>query len=312
MSILDQTTTANLSSRLRIFCIGFLSIGMLTGSSAKADTGCESDSIAVADTSGSETMFNPVIQSYNEATDQILETSLFVVEDMWYILKAPTRVEKKDAVWLGGITAGLITVAIYDQDLLDWHLKNNDKGIYKEILDLGYWLEPAGLTRNTHPYYGAAYLAGYLLGIDRLQEIGLQLLESMLFEGNTRVGILNPLVGRSRPWNDRGPYYFKFNDDRSFPSGHTSNIFQLATILSHHVDHWAFTLSAYGLASTVALQRADIKAHWPSDIVFGALYGTAIARGVIAAHESRKLSIRPHISSRNGTMMLGVRYEFQP
>ncbi len=312
MAIFDQTTTANLSLRVWILFFTSLFIWILTGSAAKADATCESDSIAVADTSESEAASNPVIQSYNEATNQILETSLFVVEDMWYLIKAPTRIEKEEAVWLGGITAGLITVAIYDQELLDWHMRNNGKGIYKEILDLGHWLEPAGLTRNTHPYYGAAYLAGYLLGIDRLQEIGLQLLESMLFEGNTRVGILNPLVGRSRPWNDRGPYYFKFNDDRSFPSGHTSNIFQLATILSHHVDHWAFTLSAYGLASTVALQRADIRAHWPSDILFGALYGTAIARGVIAAHESRKLSIRPHVSSQNGTMMLGVRYEFQP
>jgi membrane-associated phospholipid phosphatase len=114
------------------------------------------------------------------------------------------------------------------------------------------------------------------------------------------------LVGRSRPADGLGARHFEFNEGVSFPSGHTSVVFELATILSHHVDHPAFTVVAYGLATTVALQRIDSGSHWASDVFVAAAYGTAVARTVVRRHEERKLQLAPAVLPGSGTVGLKV------
>jgi len=231
---------------------------------------------------------NPIVKSYNSAADTILKTTKFLLDDAWYLISSPSRLDRKSAAWLGGILATFGVMYTYDQETLDAIHRSKDSPPYKAILKAGDFFEPAGLTKNTHSYYLAGYVVGYVLKWNRLQEMSLQLLESMIFEGCSRWRTFSRVIGRVRPSAGRGPRYFKFNGDLSFPSGHTSNIFQLATILSHHVDHWAFTVISYGIACTVGFQRLDVNSHWPSDVFFGAVYGIAISRAVIKMHERRK------------------------
>ena len=253
---------------------------------------------------------NPIVKSYNSAADTILKTTKFLLEDAWYLISSPSRLDRKSAAWLSGVLATFGMLYAYDQEILDGIQRSKDHAAYKAILDVGTFFEPAGLTKNTHTYYLAGYVAGYVLKWNRLQEMSLQLLESMLFEGCSRWRIFSRVIGRARPSAGRGPRYFKFNGDLSFPSGHTSNIFQLATILSHHVDHWAFTIISYSIACTVGFQRMDVNSHWPSDVFFGAVYGTVISRAVIKMHERRKIKATPSLSSNNGSVVLGVAYTF--
>ena len=51
-------------------------------------------------------------------------------------------------------------------------------------------------------------------------------------------------AGRLRPSVGQGPESWGNDDATSFPSGHAINIFQLATVLSHHADRWWFTTGA--------------------------------------------------------------------
>ena len=56
---------------------------------------------------------------------------------------------------------------------------------------------------------------------------------------------------------------------KSFPSGHTANMFCFATILA--VFYWPRGAWFYLVAALVALSRVMTGSHWPSDVVLTAL-----------------------------------------
>jgi membrane-associated phospholipid phosphatase len=92
------------------------------------------------------------------------------------------------------------------------------------------------------------------------------------------VELLKALVRRSRP-------SFRVTKARivglraigqSFPSGHTSQAFFTATLLApfFHAGGWVVFL-LYGLALLVGLTRMYVGAHYPRDVLAGAILGSA-------------------------------------
>ena len=67
------------------------------------------------------------------------------------------------------------------------------------------------------------------------------------------------------------------SDEFSFPSGHTSGAFIVATTLMLLVPLGLFSFYLYGWALTVALSRIILGVHFPLDTVAGALLGSSIA-----------------------------------
>lgn len=63
---------------------------------------------------------------------------------------------------------------------------------------------------------------------------------------------------------------------RSFPSGHTSQAFFMATLLAHHFHSsvWVVLLF-YTAALLVGLTRMYVGAHYPRDVLAGAILGSA-------------------------------------
>ena len=67
----------------------------------------------------------------------------------------------------------------------------------------------------------------------------------------------------------------------SFPSGHASNNFALATTVAVFYRRWGWL--AYLPASVVAYSRIYVGSHWPLDVLVSCFLGAAIALFVVAA-----------------------------
>jgi membrane-associated phospholipid phosphatase len=63
----------------------------------------------------------------------------------------------------------------------------------------------------------------------------------------------------------------------SFPSGHTSDAFSLATSLSMAFPKWYVILPSYLWAGAVGYSRMYLGVHYPSDVLAGALVGAGSA-----------------------------------
>jgi membrane-associated phospholipid phosphatase len=65
----------------------------------------------------------------------------------------------------------------------------------------------------------------------------------------------------------------------SFPSGHAMMSFSIVTIFAHRYrQHRWVPYVAYGVATAISFSRITTGAHFPSDVLFGAATGFAIAR----------------------------------
>jgi membrane-associated phospholipid phosphatase len=93
--------------------------------------------------------------------------------------------------------------------------------------------------------------------------------------------ILKCAVNRERPFNKYPEFItnktHKDIKDASFPSGHTSTAFALATSLSLKYPKWYVIAPSFAFAGTVGYSRMELGAHYPSDVLAGALIGSACA-----------------------------------
>lgn len=89
--------------------------------------------------------------------------------------------------------------------------------------------------------------------------------------------IIKPIVHRVRPCvlNDTIDMLVKIPFDSSFPSGHTLFAFGAATIIFIY-NKW-LGIAAYLFAILMGFSRMYLYVHFPSDVLFGALFGIIFA-----------------------------------
>ncbi|MEG1586522.1 MAG: phosphatase PAP2 family protein [Bacteroidales bacterium] len=93
--------------------------------------------------------------------------------------------------------------------------------------------------------------------------------------------ITKQIVKRQRPYEKYPGYIINRVDESgySFPSNHTGGAFALATSLSLNYPKWYVIAPAYLWATAVGYSRMQLGVHYPTDVLAGALIGSACAWG---------------------------------
>jgi PAP2 superfamily len=90
--------------------------------------------------------------------------------------------------------------------------------------------------------------------------------------------IMKTTIKRDRPYiSDPTLIPVNYANNKSFPSGHTSEAFSMATSLSIAYPKWYVIAPTFAFASLVGYSRLYLGVHYPSDVFAGAVVGAGCA-----------------------------------
>ncbi len=130
-----------------------------------------------------------------------------------------------------------------------------------------------------------------LIGQDSImQQKSFYILETIAVSTGIEL-VMKHLVNRPRP-SARDSLIIPLTDigSPSFPSGHTSISFATATSLSLAYPNWYVIVPSYLWACTVGFSRMYLGAHYPTDVLAGAIVGSGSA---FLCREINKRLFRP-------------------
>jgi len=121
------------------------------------------------------------------------------------------------------------------------------------------------------------YGIGGLKKSDTLKNKGVFIAETVLI-GTILTTSLKYSIHRPRPFKTY-PDIVKLTDagSPSFPSGHTSFAFSIATSLSITFPKWYVIAPSMLWASSIGYSRMHLGVHYPSDVLAGAIIGSGSA-----------------------------------
>jgi len=234
------------------------------------------------------------------------------VTDFKNVVTAPARWDSSD--W---ITAGIITgiaVGLYENDakIQKWvldHKTTTTNNIGDDVTDFGHG-------KFTPVILGGMYLYGHVADDGKIRKTVLLSAESFVLTG-VLVQTIKYATHRHRPNTDDPPHTFDgpslsgTSSNSSFPSGHASSAFAVATVIASEYDNSFVPPLAYSIAVITALNRVSHNAHWSSDAFVGSAIGYFTGKAIVAFHRNGKesdLSLAPLISDGELGMVLTYRF----
>jgi membrane-associated phospholipid phosphatase len=177
----------------------------------------------------------------------------------------------KAALFAGGF-AGLLYV---DKPLRDFLQHDARNSVTNDAASVG---ANVGAPNVLVPAAAAAMAAGIVLGDRREEAATMEAFQSLVLTLGLTEGV-KLLARRQRP-NESPDDSFRFDgpgpggSHKSFPSGHTSGAFALASsfAMSYPDDDFVAPVG-YGLATLVAWSRLNDDKHWATDVLLGAGIG---------------------------------------
>ena len=139
----------------------------------------------------------------------------------------------------------------------------------------------------------SSMLLGGLIFKDKKLLLTMRLLVESVVITNNITYWSKGIFGRSRPYLEQGPHkfnLFKFSREskfRAFPSGHTSGIFSMMTVIAKRYNQWWIKIPAHTISVSVALQRIDDRQHWASDVIVGGVLGYWVANTLVNHNKKR-------------------------
>lgn len=275
-----------------------------------------------AESDGSETSMNMIAANghadrmppQREFPAGVLSVSYgkLLLDDLVFVIRSPSQWSDGDWRNAGIAAAGVIVLgSVLDRKAYERSVRLREREREQRARNF----ERLGNNRTVLAVLGGFYVAGSL-GNTESMYVAQDGLAASLIASAVVTPALKLIVGRKRPRENEGSLKLKpFSDkNSSFPSGHTTQAFVLAsTIASHYDQPWVKGL-AYGLATMTGVARAYHGAHFASDVAVGALVGTYVGSTVAAYNSARRtstasrLSIMPTISP--GAFGIAVQVQF--
>ncbi len=197
-------------------------------------------------------------------------------------------------LFVGGMSTGL--AAIYDDDVADW--------IADPDHDFGKSFENGAQPAVIGAVVAGVFVGGRFAEGPRFRAMSHDLLDAFIVNWGYTTA-LKAAVRRGRPNGE---------DDKSFPSGHTSNAFALAAVAERHYG-WKAGVPAYAVASLVAVSRLQRNKHNLSDVAAGAAVGYIVGRTVVRVNGGRpgpgsgaSISVTPVVGRRTRGLVVAVAF----
>ncbi|HWY52070.1 MAG TPA: phosphatase PAP2 family protein [Chthoniobacterales bacterium] len=213
-----------------------------------------------------------------------------LILDTKEVFTAPAHWDTRDWMVLGGIAAGIGTVAAFDNDI-EHAIRGARNNTVTSIFDN---VQPLG-NEYAIGIVGSFYIYGEIFKDPRAKTTALDSIAASAIASGIVTNSFKYVIGRGRPTDGHGAYNFRpFSGQDSFSSGHTTEAFTLASVISEHYDSLWVQVPAYGLASAVGYARLNNNRHWPSDVLAGAVIGTFVGKTVVHFNQRhRQVSIQP-------------------
>lgn len=206
-----------------------------------------------------------------------------LLDDIKHVITAPSRWEKPEWQNFGLATLAIIgTAAIIDRPLRDEMRRQSGNGRFmRDVERFG-----AGYSLGV---LGGFYLAGAAGNNDRALAVAQDGLAASLVASGIITPVLKYATGRSRPRETPDIAHFRpFSGAASFPSGHATQAFAVASVITAHYDETWVKCSSYTVAGLVGVARSYHDAHFASDVLAGALIGTLVGQSVVASNQPRR------------------------
>ena len=219
------------------------------------------------------------------------------------VLISPVR--WKAGAWIGASAVCITTGILITQDkIIRKFFVRNESQLTQNMSD--YFFDPMGNGLLCLPALGILYGCGAIWENGQAKGTALKGLEAFVITGIVTTAI-KQITHRHRPYQDDppdplnwdGPFSLvKYN---SFPSGHASAIFAVATVIacSYNETIWVPVL-CYSVAGLTAIARLAVNKHWASDVLFGSALGFGIGK-LVYNNTGKKLKIIP--AGENGLGM---------
>ncbi len=187
---------------------------------------------------------------------------------------APASGKSRSSHWLEiGLIAGALGGSFAFDHLTHEELSVEPRGRSNVSRVANHFAEPL----YVGPVLGGLYGLGYLTDEPALSRTAWHALVGLaattVVEGGLKIA-----VGRQRPnaGSDTDEFHPGSFDNawQSYPSGHTSAAFSLATTFAEESDDPLVSVLSYGGAGIVGWARIRDDRHWLSDVVAGAVVGT--------------------------------------
>lgn len=212
-------------------------------------------------------------------TPRSVEKEFFknILRDQKAIWTSPFYLRGTDAKWL--IPLGAATTALIANDRRTSSFVSRRGSL--PAVSRGF--SQGGTFYATGGIAAGFYLLGRATDNQRARETGLLAAESLIDSGIVAQG-LKIITQRPRPNSDNGRGRF-FRSGNSFPSGHATSVWSLATVIAYEYQDRPFLrYGAFAAAAAVSLSRYTGRNHFLSDVLVGGAIGYGIGRFVYRKH----------------------------